>query len=122
MEEKNDPQVEVDEDILNEADRLAAEVEAEIAQMGNIGALGELEGLDQIPPELLENLTPEQILELIAAQAQQRKKPRSYYTRNRGGTKAQRKKKRDAQKRARAITRKKGWGRTISKRKRKKAA
>lgn len=117
----NEDKPKTEAELLEEADRLAAEVEAELQQ--NIGDFEALAGLDGIPPELLEQLTPEQLQELIAMQAAQQRKPQSYYTRKQT-KKADRKKKRKAQARARRITSKKGWGRTIpvNVRKRKAAA
>ena len=89
--------------------------------MNTIGQLGELEGLDQIPPELLEHLSPEQIMEILAAQAAGKRKPQAYYTRKQT-PKAVRRAKARAQRAARKVTRRKGWGRTISRRKRMKKA
>lgn len=112
--EENKPQSE--EEILAEADRLAAEVEAELA--GNIGNMSALpEGLE-LTPEMLENMDPAQLQAFMAQFGQKKKMPRSVYCRKQT-TKAQRKKKRNAQKRARAITRRAGCGRTISSMKRK---
>ena len=112
--DENKPQTE--EEILAEADRLAAEVEAELA--GNIGNMSALpEGLE-LTPEMLENMDPVQLQQFLAQFGQPKKLPRSHYSRKQT-TKAQRKKKRDSQKRARAVTRRAGWGRTISTTKRK---
>jgi hypothetical protein len=66
-------------------------------------------------------MDPAQLQAFLAQFGQTRKKPRSFYCRKQI-TKAQRKKKRDAQKRARATTRRAGWGRTISAAKRKRKA
>ena len=114
--DENKPQTE--EEILAEADRLAAEVEAELA--GNIGSMSALPDGLELTPEMLENMDPAQLQAFMAQFGQPKKLPRSHYSRKQTN-KAQRKKKRDAQKRARAITRRAGWGRTIStvKRKRK---
>ena len=105
-----------EEELLAEAERLAAEVEAELA--GNIGDMSALpEGLE-LTPEMLENMDPVQLQQFLAQFGQPKKLPQSHYSRKQT-TKAQRKKKRNDQKRARAITRRAGCGRTISTTKRK---
>jgi hypothetical protein len=115
--EENKPQSE--EELLAEADRLAAEVEAELA--GNIGNMSALpEGLE-LTPEMLENMDPAQLQKFLSQFGQPKKLAQSHYTRKQS-TKSQRKKRRDIQKRSRAATRRTGWGRTISTAKRKRQA
>ena len=100
--------------VLSEADRLAAEVEAEVMAEQSIGAMP---SIDELTPEMLENMDPAQLQAIIrnmqAAEGPTRK-AQSHYTRKQT-SKAVRKNKRTAQKAARAITRNNGGGRTVSK-------
>lgn len=107
------------EEILEEADRLAAEVESEL--QSNIGDFASMPELADIPPELLEQMTPEQVLELLAAQSKNKRKSQAHYTRKQT-PRAVRNQRRRAQKKARKITVRNGGGRTTPIRKRRKAA
>lgn len=93
------------DEILEEADKLAAEVEEDI------GA--------NLDPEALANMTPEELQALMGVA--KIRPPQSYFTRKHV-RRADRLRIRRAQRKARKITRRKGWGRTISRRKRAKKA
>ena len=110
-----------EKELLAEADRLAAEVEAEFA--GNIGSNAEI---PELTPEMIENMDPAQLQALIARMAEQRNKferqPQAFYTRKQP-LKAVQRAKGKAQKKARRISSKNGSGKSISlARRRKKAA
>ena len=110
-----------EKELLAEADRLAAEVEAEFA--GNIGSDAEV---PELTPAMIENMDPAQLQALMAQMAQQRnkfvRKPQAFYTRKQP-LKAVQRAKGKAQKKARRISSKNGSGKSISlARRRKKAA
>ena len=92
--------------ILEEADRLAAETVAE-------AEAGALPTLDEITPEMLENMDPAQLQAIIREMQgnQKERPPQSHFTRKQH-SKAYKKAKRKRQKVARAITRNTGGGRT----------
>lgn len=115
----NKPEDNLD-DVLAEADRLAAEAEAELQQ--NIGDM-DVVGIDQLTPEMLENMDPAQLQSLMAQMAAARpsRREQSYYTRKRT-PKAVKRQRRLAQKAARKVSIRNGAGRTISRRKRLKKA
>ena len=122
MQEDNIPTKE--EELLAEADRLAAEVEADVAagELDNIGSMNEV---PEITPEMLEGMDPVQLQALMAQLAEQQKKfkrlPQAFYTRKQT-TAPERKKKRDAQKKARAISSRNGNGKSMSLARRRKSA
>lgn len=113
--EENAPKTE--EELLKEADRLAAEVEADIAKGSfdetDIGDMGEI---PELTPEMMEKMDPVQLQAFLAQLAEQRakfqRKPQAFYTRKQT-TKAGRKKKRVAQKKARRISTINGSGKSI---------
>jgi hypothetical protein len=109
-----------EKELLAEADRLAAEVEAEFA--GNIGSNAEI---PELTPEMIENMDPAQLQALIARMAEQRNKferlPQAFYTRKQP-LKAVQRAKGKAQKKARRISSKNGSGKSISLAKRRKKA
>ena len=111
------------EEILKEADRLAAEVEADLAKHKfdeTIDAAG-----GEITPDMLANMDPVQLQAMIAEMTEQRKRferpPQSFFTRKQT-TKPVRKAKRKAAKKARAISSRNGNGKSIPKVKRRKNA
>ena len=119
-----DPNVEKEllkeKELFAEADRLAAEVEAEFA--GNIGSDAEI---PELTPEMIENMDPAQLQAFIARMAQQRqkfeRKPQAYYTRKQP-IKAVQRTKGKAQKKARLISSNNGSGKSISLARRRKNA
>ncbi len=114
MQEDNTP---IDEEaLLAEADRLAAEVEADIGSMGEV---------PELTPEVLENMDPAQLQLLMAQLAEQQKKfkrkPQAFYTRKQT-TAPERKKKRVASAAARLISSRNGNGKSMSNERRRKNA
>ena len=109
-----------EKELLAEADRLAAEVEAEFA--GNIGINAEI---PELTPEMIEGLDPAQLQALIAQLAEQKlkfvRKPQAFYTRKQPLKATQRAKNRAAKK-ARRISSLNGSGKSISLAKRRKKA
>ena len=104
------------DDILAEADRLAAEFEAELNSSAPPDTIG-----DGITPEMLENMDPAQLQQFLAQFEQKKRKSQAFYTRKQT-TKTFRKKQRIAQERARVVSRKNGGGKTISRQRRTKKA
>ena len=109
-----------EKELLAEADRLAAEVEAEFA--GNIGSNAEI---PELTPEMIENMDPAQLQAFIARMAAQRekfaRKPQAFYTRKQP-IKAVQRAKGKAAKKARRISSKGGSGKSISLARRRKNA
>lgn len=109
-----------EKELLAEADRLAAEVEAELA--GNIGSNAEV---PELTPEMIEQMDPVQLQAFIARMAQQRamyeRKPQAFYTRKQP-IKAVQRAKGKAAKKARLISSKNGGGKSISLARRRKNA
>jgi hypothetical protein len=104
-----------EEELLKEADRLASEVEAELAK-GKFDDIGSMEELPELTPEMMENMDPALLQEFLARMAQQRlgheRREQAYYTRKQTN-KAGRKKKRLVQKKARRISTINGSGKSI---------
>lgn len=123
MESKNP---DLEKELLAEADRLAAEVEADLAK-GQFDEtdIGSMEDMPELTPEMMENMDPAMLQAMMARMAEQRlqfqRKPQAFYTRKQT-TKSQRKTKRVAQKAARAISSRNGNGKSISSAKRRKKA
>ena len=109
-----------EKELLDEADRLAAEVEAEFA--GNIGSDAEV---PELTPEMIEQMDPAQLQAFIARMAAQRgkfvRKPQAFYTRKQP-LKAVQRAKGKAAKKARRISSKSGNGKSISLARRRKNA
>lgn len=109
-----------EKELLAEADRLAAEVEAEVA--GNIGNDSEI---PELTPEMIEQMDPAQLQAFIAEMAKRRgkfvRKPQAFYTRKQP-TKAALREKGRAQKKARRISSNNGNGKSISLARRRKNA
>ena len=109
-----------EKELLAEADRLAAEVEAEFA--GNIGSDAEI---PELTPEMIEQMDPVQLQAFIAKMAQQRaqyeRKPQAFYTRKQP-IKAVQRAKGKAAKKARLIASNNGNGKSISLARRRKNA
>ncbi len=105
-----------EEELLKEADRLAAEVEAELAEGKLSDNIGDMNEVPELTPEMMENMDPALLQEFLARMAQQRagaaRRPQAYYTRKQPN-KAERKKKRLAQKKARRISTINGSGKSI---------
>lgn len=119
-----DPNAE--KELLAEADRLATEVEADLAK-GQFDEtdIGSMKEMPDLTPEMMENMDPAMLQAMMARMAEERlrfqRKPQSFYTRKQT-TKSQRKAKRVAQKAARAISNRNGNGKSISAAKRRKKA
>ena len=110
MEEpKNQPESEVIDEKLQEAEERAAALEAEL-QMGDVIGGG-------ISPEALASMDPVQLQALLSQMQQAEKKPRSYYCRKQI-PKAVKRRKRKLAKAARKVSLRNGGGRTISRRRR----
>ena len=109
-----------EKELLAEADRLAAEVEAEFA--GNIGNDSEI---PELTPEMIENMDPAQLQAFIAKMEQQRnkfeRKPQAFYTRKQP-IKAVQRAKGKAAKKARRISAINGSGKSIPRVQRRKNA
>lgn len=110
-----------EQELLAEADRLAAEVEAEFAD--NIGNNAEV---PELTPEMIENMDPAQLQAFIARMAQEKekfvRKPQAFYTRKQPSKSTQRAKGKAAKK-ARRISSINGNGKSIpASRRRKNAA
>lgn len=117
MDDKNP---DLEKDLLEEADRLAAEVEADIAAHKFDETINVSGG--EITPEMLENMDPAQLQAFIAAMAQQKKRfYQSRFTRK-STPKNVRKMKRKAAKKARLISSRNGNGKCIPRAKRRKNA
>ena len=113
------------EELLKEADRLAAEVEADLADHKFDDTIDEAGGTPELTPDMLANMDPVQLQQMIAKMAEQRKRymrpPQSFFTRKQVPH-AVRKQKRKAAKKARAITSRNGNGKCIPRKKRRKNA
>jgi len=109
-----------EKELLAEADRLAAEVEAEFA--GNIGDNSEI---PELTPEMIEQMDPAQLQAFIAEMERRRnkfaRKPQAFYTRKQP-VKATLRAKGKAQKKARRISSINGSGKSISSARRRKNA
>lgn len=114
-----------EKELLEEADRLAAEVEADLAEGKFDNTIGNMGEMPDLTPEMMENMDPAMLQEFMTRLAQQRaqfqRKPQACYTRKQT-TKAGRKAKRVAQKKARAISSRNGNGKCVPRSRRRKAA
>ncbi len=113
-----------EEELLKEADRLAAEVEVELAK-GKFDDIGSMEELPELTPEMMEKMDPALLQEFLTRLAQQKqgfeRREQAYYTRKQT-TKAVRKTKRIEQKKARRISVINGSGKSIPHARRRKNA
>jgi len=110
------------EKLLEEADRLAAEVEADLADGKLDETIDAAGGNMEITPEMLANMDPVQLQEMIAKMKEQRERfQQAYYTRKQIPRDV-RVAKRKAAKKARLISSRNGNGKCIPKSKRRKNA
>ena len=106
---------------LEEADRIAAEVEAEVAMEMTIGGASSSSpspstpSIDEITPEMLENMDPAQLQAIIRQmQGAQKERPSQSSFTKKKLSKDKRKQKRKMQSNARKITMKNGGGKTTT--------